>query len=277
LIEIIDDTPIEKYKIYGHEVFVKREDGCVQPPGPPFSKVRGVLKHLETLKNHGIKTVGYVETSVSMAGWAVSWIAKEIGLRAVIFDPIYKHKYPKLLDFHRAKWLDNGAETIPIKAGMAKVNFYVAARQLHEKYKDAHMLELGLPLEETIRATSRISRIYNKEYTTVVVNVGSGTICAGLLKGMSKPMIFGIMGRTGSIYKKTKSIKEKSGIQFGGLLGRYLNLTVHDSGYEYTEPARIHSPFPSHPYYDLKAWEWLCNNIQYLDKPILFWNIGRMA
>ena len=33
-------------------------------------------------------------------------------------------------------------------------------------------------------------------------------------------------------------------------------------------------PFPSHPNYDRKAWHWMCEHINELKKPILFWNIG---
>jgi len=33
-------------------------------------------------------------------------------------------------------------------------------------------------------------------------------------------------------------------------------------------------PFPSHPNYDLKAWQLLCKNLRRFREPILFWNIG---
>ena len=57
-------TPVEEYDFAGCRFLVKREDLCTQPPGPPFSKIRGLMKRLQALKDQGIKYVGYVETNV---------------------------------------------------------------------------------------------------------------------------------------------------------------------------------------------------------------------
>ena len=57
-----------------------------------------------------------------------------------------------------------------------------------------------------------------------------------------------------------------------GLLGHHLQ--VVNSGFQYTEACESESPFPSHRYYDNKAWDWLGKNIRDLKGPVLFWNIG---
>jgi hypothetical protein len=47
------------------------------------------------------------------------------------------------------------------------------------------------------------------------------------------------------------------------------------SPYGYYTPLETGScPFPTSPYYDMKAWEWLTKNITSLTQPVLFWNIG---
>lgn len=269
-------TPVEEYDFAGHRFFVKREDLCTQPPGPPFSKIRGLMKRLQALKDQGIKFVGYVETSVSMAGWGVAWGCKQLGLMAVIYNPIYKEPLP-LLRFHRERWDEAEAIVIPIKAGMAKVNWNICRNTHEEKYgKLGVVLPLGLPFSEAIEETAREAAHTQKEidFKTAVVNIGSGTIAAGLMRGLTGKTIYGIMGRTGDVEKKKKTLMSKSQKQIGGMLG--MDMRVVDPGWEYTEACYLDLPFLSHPYYDVKAVAWMLDNFDKLKKPVLFWNIGSM-
>lgn len=258
-------------------MYVKREDLAVKPPAPPFSKVRGLMKVLRHLKNTGIEAVGYTETSVSMAGWGVAWGCHQLGLRAVLFDPQYKTKQP-LLELHRKHWDSCGAERVPIPAGRAKVGFYQSRKMLAAEYGlKGVMLPLGLPFPETIEETHlEAERTLQKlEPRTVVVNVGSGTIMAGLLRGFPDAHIIGVLGRSGSIASKRKDVERKAQRNIGGLLG--VDATIVDPGWEYTERCEAPSPFPCHPWYDLKAWDWLTRHAEHLDEPVLFWNIGQMG
>lgn len=273
-------TPIETYftgPTGRTRVLVKREDLCTPEPGPNFSKMRGIVKRLETLKRQGYTTVGYTETSISMAGWGVAWAAQEIGLHVVIFDPQYKEyvKKPdhlKLLDAHRNKWIIFGAELVPLPAGRAKVNFHIGKKLLDKMYPNRSvMLPLGLSLPETVEEVGREAQTIPKNIRTIVVNVGSGTICAGILRGLSdrSVLVNGILGRTGNIYMKHKHITELDGSLFS-----MPALELFDPGYEYTEPENFPAPFPCHRYYDRKAWAWLAGNSNRFSDPILFWNIG---
>ena len=110
------NTPVEKH----NGVYVKREDMAVDDPtAPPFSKMRGVLAHLTKLRDAGIKTVGYAESAISMAGWGLAWTAQRLGLKAIIFAPVYRceHPYLEVLRFHRKHWERCGAEIVPMPAG----------------------------------------------------------------------------------------------------------------------------------------------------------------
>lgn len=275
---IVEDTPIEIY----NGIYVKREDLCARGNLPPFSKVRGVLEYMIKLQQKGITTVGYTETSISMAGIAVASIAKKLKMTAVIFDPQYKET-PDILAYHRKQWAKFGATIIPIKAGMAKVNWYICKQILENNFDHSLHLPLGLPFEETIESTAREVKITLKKYGTnifpsVVTCVGSGTIAAGILKGLATDDIprrlYGVMTRSGNETIKKTKIHLKSGIQENGLFKSKIELIMINPKWEYTQKSLFSCPFPCHPYYDLKAWEWLIQNRMQLIEPILFWNIG---
>jgi len=297
-INMFKSTPIETYQVDGHAVIVKREDTCGPEGAPTFSKIRGLFPHLISMKkdNPKLEVVAYVETSVSMAGWGVAWACSQLDLRCIIFDPQYipKTELP-LLRYHRLQWDKWGAERRPIKAGMAKVNWMIARKIMKEEFgKKGALLELGLPLQESIAATADelVYTVANQtsDFGSIVVNVGSGTIAAGLLKGLStlsilldnkysKIPIYGIMGRSGNLAKKTKKIYSKAELPPAGSLFATLQprprLLLQDPGWEYTQKSDVDVPFFCHPYYDRKAWEWLQQNIGTIEQPVLFWNIGR--
>jgi len=288
------DTPIERHYIKDIPVYVKREDLCSHqhPEAPPFSKLRGLAYKLKELKKKGFNTVGYVETSVSMAGWGIAWLAPKFDLKVVIFDPQYvpipksipTPDHLKLLGLHRKKWKELGAQLVNIQAGRAKVNYYAAKQYIKDpKFDRMTILPLGLGLRDTSFETARIAASIKLKqyYSTVVVNIGSGHICAGVIQGFknSTAKIIGVMGRTGNKKKKRQMIlsyTENVLSNFNGekTIFNHTNFEIVDPSWEYTQKANVKAPFPCHPYYDLKAWQWLEENIDKLEQPILFWNIG---
>jgi len=287
-INVLPHSKLQIFEIQGKKVWVKREDLCTNFPAPPFSKVRGLYPHLNQLKSEGISTVGYTETSISMAGWGVAWVCAQLGLRAVIFDPQYKQDIT-IHKFHRRMWKYFGAEIEPIPAGRAKVNWYLSRKILSSKYPEGVLLPLGLPLKETVMATAEEVKHTMLDpfwpeggVKSVVVCVGSGTIAAGILLGFTQycsdvsVKIYGVMSRTGNAQLKNNFIQKKAGVVLGGLIGSAHELYIIDEGWQYTEKSQNKSPFPCHPYYDLKAWGWLCRKLKELESPILFWNIGSL-
>ena len=279
---ILRSTPVELYEHQGWNYWVKREDLCCESVGaPPFSKIRGLMKVLERLKDVGYTHVGYTETSISMAGWGVAFGCWKLGMKAVIFDPQYKgdHAGRGVLEYHRKMWRRFNAEIIPIKAGMARVNYNVARKILQQSYGDgAEMLPLGLPFQETILATvseavdTRLNS--NIDFQTVVVNVGSGTIAAGVAIGFADRRIYGVMGRTGNFERKQRDICKKGKFVIRGMTG--IDFELIDPGWEYTERCDVEVPFPCHPYYDAKAFDWMITEHYQLKDPVLFWNIGSL-
>jgi 1-aminocyclopropane-1-carboxylate deaminase/D-cysteine desulfhydrase-like pyridoxal-dependent ACC family enzyme len=279
------NTAVDKYMVRGIPVLVKRDDLSFPPPAPPFSKCRGIFAHFRKLRQKGIFTVGYTETAISMAGWGVAWAAKELGMNAIIFDPQYKQPGDILL-FHRQKWQEFGAKIISIPSGMAAVNFHISKKILKQQYKDAIMLPLGLPFEESISQTAKEAYWTMENLSTtphsIVVNVGSGTIASGVLLGVEQFLqkvageiiIYGVMGRTGNIANKQKVVYNKAGICPTNFFPTKTKFILIDPGWSYMNYSEAECPFPCHPYYDLKAWEWLVSNINKINNPVLFWNIG---
>lgn len=259
----LKDTPVEKH----HGIHVKREDLCAPDGAPPFSKIRGLVKHLTKLKQQGHEGVAYVETSISMAGWGVAWACSQLNLKCLIFNPIYKET-PPLLDYHRKQWNRWGAELHDIPAGRAKVNYYTAKNHIPKGYR---LLPLGLPLPETVTETQATAQKCINDYASIVVCVGSGTIAAGVFQAtVPGQTLYGVMCRSG-----------QAKIRRNHIMGATLfppitkgTLRLIDKGWEYATPSQERAPFPCHPYYDAKAWEWLIHNKEALRAPILFWNIG---
>ena len=277
---IKNNTPVEKYKVGRRTVYVKREDKCTPRPGPPFSKCRGVYAKMKKLKKEGVETVGYVETPISMAGWAVAWCAKKLDMRAVIFDPQYKNKTPIMLQYHRREWWQFSPVVLKIPAGRTCINWQIAKKILNEKYLNALMLPTGLPFQETVEETAkewvRTMKVIKPDHT--VICVGSGTICAGIINGMAlrKRKLHGVLICSKNMEAYKDKIWDKAGLLRGGLFGvpdSFFNLV--DPGWEYMQEAEMEPPFPCHRYYDQKAWQWLVENLKDLKGKVLFWNIGR--
>lgn len=259
----IKDTPVEEY----NGVYVKREDLCVPPGAPPFSKIRGLVKHLEKLKHQGYIGAAYVETSVSMAGWGVAWACSQMGMKCLIFNPVYKNPIP-LLQYHRQQWRQWGAETRDLPAGRAKVNYFIARKQIPEGHK---LLPLGLPLPETVSETYSVALTCIKNYRSIAVCVGSGTIAAGIFRATApNQTLYGVMSRSGNMEMKKKHITRD--VIFAGTTKGKIKLI--DVGWEYAGACMHPVPFPCHAYYDAKAWKWLMENKDRISAPVLFWNIG---
>jgi len=272
-------TPTEWYETAeGVPILVKREDQCTPEGGPPFSKMRGVRAYFSRIREEGARQVIYVESAVSMAGWGAAWMARQEGMECIIFDPQYKGENPPLLEVHRKQWDDLGALRIPVQAGRTSVNWYMARRWRDENAPGAVLLPIGLNLEESIQAAKDEAGLMSTRPGSVVVCVGSGTIAAGLMAAFS-PLgvdVYGILVREGNVRRKVRKMYQMAGVIPEGLLGGPGRLLLEDPGWDYAKPSRVPCPFPTHPWYDGKAWEWLETEAPRLPQPIVFWNIGRL-
>ena len=265
---IIRDTPFEKYPIGNRQVWVKREDLCVDETH--FSKMRGVYKHLSSRPEHFI---GVLDSYHSKAGWGVSHICKMIGKKAVVFYPQYT-KEPGLRD-NQVNCLRWDAILFPLQAGRSCILYHRAKSLLAEKYPESYMLPNALKLQESVDDTS--DQVYNHtpgeliHGATWIISISSGTIGAGVIDGLRR------LKANVNIILHMGYSRSKDGVlnYISKYVGDVSDINLVDEGYGYKDAVENSDiSFPCNQYYDAKAWRWLVNNISRLKGKIVFWNIG---
>ena len=279
-------TPVKKYELRGVPVWVKREDLCCPKPGPSFSKVRGVLAHIQKRPE---QTIGVLDTRHSKAGWGVSYVCQKLGRKVINFWPRYKAD-PKTglprKPQRMAKKL--GAQMVALKAGRSAILYHEARKQLAELEPDSYLMPNALKLAESVQENAKEVRrtILPTGFRTVVISISSGTIAAGVLRGLKLSDHYDYvavlhMGYSRSKKSVQKYVEDASGFAWeqkglGLACGLDAKVELVDENYSYSDTARkgVKCPFPCNPYYDLKAWRWLDRNIKKVPGPVVFWNIG---
>ena len=280
--KLIHGTPFEKVTIGRKGIWVKREDKCFHPVA--FSKMRGVVAHMKSIKS---QCIGVLDTFHSKAGWGVSCAGKMLGKKVVVFYPKYKDETG--LRVFQKMCLKNGAELVALPAGRSCILYHQSKKILREKYKDSYMIPNALKLSESIDENCKEAYLHTPtplfHDTILVISISSGTVATGVLKGfttmLSNNEVYLHMGYSRSEKAIRKKIMDSlESTLFDSLPECCMKINFIDEKYSYKDKANIYGltppPFPCNPYYDLKAWAWLVENIDQLDqtKNILFWNIG---
>lgn len=271
-----DNTPFEEHE----GIIVKREDLSCPEPGPSFSKIRGIQEVLNNIKKGlvSFETVGVVDTLHSKAGWGVAYLAKEMGLKCIVFYPHFKREKPKHVRPYQKKCRDLfGAEIYPLPATKSSVLFYQARKILYKNYLSPFMMPNGLKLKESVFNTCKELVNYTpKDYLNPnynwVISASSGTIAAGVLLGLSK------LDFRGKVYIHlgfSRLVKTLLNYFNTYISGFSFKIEIIDEKYEYKDFVKYPSPFPCNPFYDLKAWKWIRENKKGIGDKILFWNIGK--
>ena len=249
----LEDTPWDMYNIQGRTAWVKREDLCC-PGGPPFSKMRGLQAHLQ---KQDANIIGALDTIHSKAGWAVAYVCNLLEKQCINF---YPGNEPKLSQIKAQK---HGALIWPLRPGRSAILWHRAHKMLKQIHPFAYMMPNGLQLEESVEETKKIVSVSPRHVLggTWLVSASTGTIAKGISEGLEgRAELIVHMGYSRSIEMMRKKV------------GLYT--TVVDEGYAYRDSVDYPCPFPCNPWYDLKAWKWLNENINLLHDPIVFWNIG---
>jgi 1-aminocyclopropane-1-carboxylate deaminase/D-cysteine desulfhydrase-like pyridoxal-dependent ACC family enzyme len=261
-----ENTPIEQYNVKGNIVYVKREDLYMiskQPAYPPLAKLRGARKLLAKLKEQGVKRVGVFDTRISKAGQGVACICNELGIECWTG---FQNLKDKPIDQGHLIAQEQGAKLYILTAGRTAIAYY-RFKKLVEKF-DGVMLPLGLVCSETVESVVAISKAMGKQFNSIVLSTGTGTIATGVASG-TEATVYGVSCGM-SIDRQWKRIHN---LVPDKLLS---NLRLIPPQYAYYDELDIKQcPFPTNPWYDIKAWLWLCENIDSIEKPICFYNIGQ--
>lgn len=258
-----NNTPVEDYTAsYG--LFVKREDLACFPPGPPFSKTRGVFARVQSRKE---KTIGVLDTFHSQAGWAVARACQILGKECVNFYPAYKSEPgPHAAQLESQKL---GAELFPLPAGRSAILYHRVKKECNGR--GWYAMPNALKLEESVEETAKeVPATLKPNY--VIIPASSGTIAAGVVKGFwrldQRPTFIIHLGYSRSVAEVTRYINDQAGC--------VAKLIIIDEGYAYKDQS-IDGPTPAFPcnvYYDLKAFRWHQMTRARWEGRVLFWNIG---
>lgn len=286
------DTPVEDH-LDAHGLLVKREDLSCPPPGPPFSKTRGVFAHV---RDRPEKTIGVLDTYHSQAGHAVAAACALLGKRCVNFYPKYKSDVDGILRPQQFAARALGAEVRPLKAGLSAALYYRARRHLAQGCPDSYLMPNALKLPEMVAETAREAQLtfqqakimnhWGEMPETILVPVSSATIAAGVVRGwldsqraskhraldLWKPRFILHMGYNRSQDALVEYFLKMSG---AGSSQNVLITTVNE-GYKYKEKARPgETPsWPCNEYYDLKTFRWWKREGREIYGEALLWNIG---
>lgn len=265
---------IERYVINDHEVHVVRDDLSFPFPLPNNSKIRGVARKLQNLKEKGIKTVISQDTSISRCGWAVSYVCKQLDMKH--FNIVSDRKD---LTFYQRMSASFGGVLVPVHGSYSSAMFAQGKKVIEKVNTNAYPLTIGLSFPESLQEHIELIHTLNSEHSldwgSLVVSVSSGTIVAGILSGiLSEKLDTRVYGILSSSFKNRKA-KILDKLKWVGLKNIDTNvLSVNDMGYKYKDSEKEHPPFPCDIFLDRKAWKFLLNNLESLPEPVVFWNIG---
>lgn len=267
-----EGTPIQDHREkWG--LWVKREDLACPPPGPPFSKARGVYARVASRKE---SLIGVLDTRHSQAGHAVARACQVLGKRCVNYYPELKYEPGPREPQLRARSL--GAELVGLPAGRSAILYHTAKKQTEAR--GGYMMSNALKLEESVAETAKeVPRGFEFEEgdvpAWVLIPVSSGTIAAGVIKGFGDTTDFILhLGYSRSHDQVRRYVEEQSGIH-----GIGCRLVIIDEGYAYADVSRSgpEPEWPCNEYYDLKAFRWWVVNGGAgggYGGDCLLWNVG---
>ena len=282
---ILNNTPVEDYRDkYG--LLVKREDLCCPPPGPPFSKTRGVYAHV---KNRPESVIGVLDTYHSQAGHAVAQACSLLGKKCVNYYPVRKADRGKPIQPQQVAANDLGADLVALQAGRSAILYHQAKKSLRETFgENTYMMPNALKLPEMVSETAKETRLTFEENVrfnhwadmpeNILIAISSGTIASGVIAGVRRmrqtfpqwrPRFILHMGYSRSHEAVLKYVEKSSGFD-------YHPIQLIDEGFSYgdTAPDAIEPLWPCNPYYDLKAFQWWVRTGRGIYGEALLWNIG---
>lgn len=272
-----------------HEgLWVKHEEECC-PGGPNFSKTRGVWTHVAHRMG---RVIGVLDTVHSQGGWAVARACALQGRRCVEFYPVRKADTGKPLGTVQENCRRLGADTLPLPAGRSAVLYHRARAALRETHgDDSYMMPNALKLPETVSETAdEVARTtLPPDLDTVIISASSGTIAAGLLRGLRRMgwsgMLVVHMGYSRPLGAVMRYLEAAASLPLlmGGsrVVASAGDVVVRlvDEGYAYADEARgvpgcFIPTWPCNTHYDLKVLSWWARGGHRDCGRTLLWNVG---
>lgn len=261
--DLITKAPEETYNIGNRWVTVRREDLAYKKPLPPNAKMSALY---EIVKAHSRQYREMILFAKKQTGISYSigfpYICKEFNIHPVVV-------YPKTVKTKVPDWFDKlgpQTETYFVHPNMVTINVN-QCKQLAEERK-AFFVPFGFDHQISVRTHSERFDLPRK----------IGTLIMATMTGMT------LAGAIDNLYRGNKPAKQIIGVSCGRdennvmkSMSKYINVPDNVkiiNPYERHFKPNIETPFPLHPDYELKAWNWMIENIDTLIDPIYFVNVG---
>lgn len=252
---------MEAYKVRGETLIVMRDDLRYKSPLPHHAKMEALDMLIRHKKSASYKLIGCFCTTHGIWQFGLPHLALKHNMDSIVVYPSMNiGKIPQGLRVNL-----NGYRLEQIKPNMVAINGAQAKRIV----EDAGGYYVPFGVDEMVAVHHMSNRINIGNIGTLIVPCGSGVTLAAILMSIVKHQNNVEKIVAVSAGRPIKSIK-KTILQYTGVPD-YVEFI---DTYKYDEIPDISCPWNAHPYYELKAYDWLYNNIKRLSGPIIFYNIG---
>ncbi len=204
-----------------------------------------------------------------------------VTLECTVFFGMLKKDWDGPTPYFQQQAANAGVNLIPMHASRIYPMYYKA--RIHCRAHGIYILPMGGQLNESILSVAgEVSSLPPHLLKgTLVCVVATGTMFSGLLFGLREVnKVIGVyIGMTSKEILGTSKADPGNIVKkrIEGLLPDGFNpvdFEIKLGDRQYYDEDNYPCPFSCDKWYDRKAWRWLCEHIDELDKPVLFWNIG---
>ena len=267
-------TPIEEYTLKNKKVYVKRDDlvgdGTLFPR---WAKIEGIKQILRSGIIDKKKPLVHLSVYGSWTGWVLSRLCKEEGIQFISAYPDTK-TYPKtILEITQG----NGATLYPMKPNFMKILENTLLGEVKKNGWQMLPYAFNHPMYVNYMGERMKEVLKENTYDHLVVSMGSGVTCSGLIREFLKYDSWKDMrnnrrqvhGITMSSIRSTQDILKQNQAYDAN------NIHIYKSQFAFDDMMDDYNvPFDCNEFWDKKQWYWLEENIEKLEGKILFWNIG---
>jgi len=255
----------ESYKVtnqlISRYVVVRREDKRYEYPLPHHLKMGALEAIVIRAKLLKYKLIGAFCTTHGIWPFGLPHLAAKHGLKSIVVYPsMNEDKIPDELKVNI-----DGYELHTIKPNMVTINGAQAKKYIEDQY--GYYIPFGV--DEPLAVKQIADQLHLDGIGTLIVPCGSGVTLAGALMSIEQNKSHVENIAAVSAGRAAKSIIKT--------VSKYVQIPSNVrwvTRYEYNDIPKIECPWPAHPYYELKAYDWMIDNLFSLYEPIHFMNIG---
>lgn len=275
---IAEIAPEEEYSIRGKSVIVRRDDLAFKSPLPPNAKMAALYELVKRAAEQGYKKVVMFAKKQQGTSYAIGLpvFCSMFDIEPIITVPMSKaYVEANTLTEWQLEAIGRGARLERLHPNMVSIN--VNQSKKIAEAEGAYFIPFGFDDALSVEAHANKFSLPDYKIGTLITATMTGMILAGLVT---------------QIYRRGYEVEKLYGISCGRpvenvfkSMNKYITYLYEAQLLDYLEfinpyprnfiPAFKEERFPLHPDYEAKAWYWLYTNIDSLQEPIYFINVGR--